>query len=92
MSTDTIIFKTLSVASTTTGIGVIGSGYPLTFATIINNGTNAITIAQASDSFVANMSLTTGQGISFQADDNGTLPEIRITTGSGTTSVSIAHN
>jgi len=92
MSTDTIIFKTLSVASTTTGFGVSVTGYALTFATIINNGTNAITIAQASDNFTAKMELTKGQGISFQADDNGTLPEIRVTTGSGTSSVSVAHN
>ena len=64
----------------------------LNFITIINNGTNGITILQGSDSFVGSMTLSNGQGITFEASNNETLPEMKITTGSGTTSVSIAHN
>tara|TARA_R110001599_G_scaffold171331_4_gene361965 strand:+ start:15719 stop:15997 length:279 start_codon:yes stop_codon:yes gene_type:complete len=92
MATDTIVFSTLAVASTSTTFGASTTGYALTFITIINNGTNAITIFQGSDSFVGSMSLTGGQGITFEASGNETLPEIKITTGSGTTSVSVAHN
>ena len=52
MATDTIVFTTLAVASTSTTFGASTTGYALTFITIINNGTNAITIFQGSDSFV----------------------------------------
>ncbi len=90
--TDTLSFNTLVVASTTTNLSEAEIGYPLAFLTIINNGENAITISQASDSYASTMSLASGQGITFTAESNEVLPAIRIITGSGTTSVSTIHN
>jgi len=92
MATDTIRFTTLTEASTSTDFGLTPTGYNLVICTIINNGTNAITIKQGGDSFSTSMSLTNGQGITFEAEGNDTLPTLRITTGAGTCSVSIAHN
>jgi hypothetical protein len=91
MATDTIAFSTLSVASTTTDLPVTGLSN-LTFLTIINNGENAITIAQESDNYATTMTLAAGQGITFTAGANMTLPPMRVVTGAGTTLTSIAHN
>lgn len=93
MATETLVFTTLTTASTSTKFGSSTTGYPLAICTIINNGDNAITIANGNDSFSTSISLASGQGITFEAEDVGTtLPELQITTGSGTCSVSVAHN
>ena len=93
MSTESLVFKTLSVASTSTTFGTSTLGYDCAVITIINNGANAITIANSNDSFATSISLAAGQGITLEAEDVGTtLPEIRVTTGTGTASVSVAHN
>tara|TARA_Y100001938_G_scaffold150424_1_gene241264 strand:+ start:1039 stop:1320 length:282 start_codon:yes stop_codon:yes gene_type:complete len=93
MATESLVFKTLTTASTATTFGTSTLGYDCSIITIINNGTNAITISNGGDSFATSISLVNGQGITLEAEDIGTtLPEIRVTTGSGTTSVSVAHN
>ena len=90
--TDTLSFNTLVVASTTTNLSEAEIGYPLVFLTLINNGENAITISQASDSYASTMSLASGQGITFTANNNEILPAMRVITGTGTCSVSTIHN
>ena len=90
--TDTLRFDTLVVASTTTNLNETEIGYPLSFLTLINNGANDITISQSSDSYASTMTLASGQGITFTANNNEVLPPIRVITGTGTTSVSVVHN
>ena len=81
---DGLKLQTLTVASTTTTL----TNYNV--VTIINNGDNAITIGQESDSYVSTISLTTGQGITFTSGSNLVLPKLQIITGTGTTSVNLA--
>jgi len=89
--TDTLNFTTLSVASTSTIFGA-STGYALEFCTIINNGDANITISNSGDAYATNMALGVGQGITFTPSNNSVLPELKITTGSGTTLVSVIHN
>ena len=81
---DGLKFENLVVASTSTTL------QSFNVVTIINNGENPITIGQSSDSFAATISLTTGQGITFTSGSNLVLPQLRITTGTGTCSVNLA--
>ena len=87
---DTLNFTTLSVVSTATIFGESTGGYALEFCTIINNGTENITIANSGDAYATNMALGVGQGISFTPSNNTILPELKITT--GTALVSVIHN
>jgi|TARA_R110000822_G_scaffold47109_4_gene125144 hypothetical protein len=81
---DGLKFETLTTASTET----ILQSYNV--VTIINNGENSITIGQSSDNYAATISLTTGQGITFTSGSNLVLPQLKITTGTGTCSVNLA--
>ena len=89
--TDTLNFTTLSVISTATIFGA-STGYALEFCTIINNGTENITIANDGDAYATSMALGVGQGITFTPQNNEVLPELQITTGTGTALVSVIHN
>lgn len=92
MSIDTVNFKTLTVPSTVTEIGTSFQINGLTQLTIINNSISPITISQASDGFVETMSLVNGQGITFHATDFDVLPVMKVTSGVGTTSISIIYD
>jgi len=84
---DTLRFQSLTTESETT---TLNAG--LYFTTIINNGTNSISIYQAGDSYSVALTIASGQGISFAAASSEVLPQMKITTGAGTTLVSVITN
>ena len=84
---DTLRFQSLAVAETTT---TLNAG--LYFTTIINNGAASIEVFQAGDGYTTALTIASGQGVSFQADSSEVLPQMKITTGAGTTLVSVITN
>jgi len=84
---DTLRFQSLIVASTAT---TLNAG--LYFTTIINNGAASIEIEQSGDGFTTALTIASGQGISFSASASEVLPQMKITTGAGTTLVSVITN
>ncbi len=84
---DTLRFQSLTAASTST---TLNAG--LYFTTIINNGANSISVFQSGDSFSVALTIASGQGISFAAASSEVLPQLKITTGTGTTLVSVITN
>ena len=84
---DTLRFQSLTSASATT---TLNAG--LYFTTIINNGAASISVKQAGDSFTTALTIASGQGITFSANDSEVLPQLKIVAGAGTTLISVITN
>jgi hypothetical protein len=83
---DRVVFANLTTASTTTNYEGTSS------ISIINSGTNAISVLNSSDSYSGAVSLATGEALTIESSTGFVLPTIRITTGSGTTNVSVMYS
>tara|TARA_R110000822_G_scaffold18590_4_gene61334 strand:+ start:16928 stop:17194 length:267 start_codon:yes stop_codon:yes gene_type:complete len=84
LPTDPLRFQSLTAASTSTT-----SGANLTNCTIINNGAASISVYQIGDNYTTALTIASGQGIGFSSSDFEVLPTLKITTGAGTTLVSV---
>ena len=83
LPTDPLRFQSLTAASTSTSITNV------TNCTIINNGAASISVYQIGDNYTTPLTIASGQGIGFSASDFEVLPTLKITTGAGTTLVSV---
>ena len=83
---DPLRFLSLTAASTSTTLDD-----NLTFCTIINNGDENVSVYQSGDSYAVAITIASGQGISFTAEQFEVLPTLKITTGTGTTLVSVIY-
>lgn len=81
--TDRVQFQNLTVASTSTDFTNVDN------ITILNNGTNPISILNSSDSFTNEIKLANGEAVVINSESGFELPTIRITTSTGTCQVSI---
>ena len=84
--TDRVVFANLTDASTTTNYE------GTTCISIINSGDNSITIVNSSDSYSGSVKLAKGEALTIEANTGFVNPIIRITTGSGTTDVSVMYS
>ncbi len=83
---DRVVFVNLTDASTTTNYT------NTTCISIINSGTNAISVLNSLDSYSGSVSLAKGEALTIEAETGFVNPTIRITTGSGTTDVSVMYS
>ena len=84
--TDTITFVNITTASNTTNYE------NTTCISIINSGDNSISVLNSNDSYSGVVKLAKGEALTIESNTGFVNPTIRITTGSGTTDVSIMYS
>tara|TARA_B100000902_G_scaffold368298_1_gene391550 strand:+ start:1485 stop:1751 length:267 start_codon:yes stop_codon:yes gene_type:complete len=84
--TDRVVFANLTTATTTTNYE------GTTCISIINSGDNSISVLNSSDSYSGSVKLAKGEALTIEASTGFVNPIIRITTGSGTTDVSVMYS
>ena len=84
--TDNVTFVNITTATNTTNYE------NTTCISIINSGENSISVLNSSDSYSGSVKLAKGEALTIEANTGFVNPIIRVTTGSGTTDVSVMYS